>query len=118
MKRIVQVSGVSVFFVLAFASMVFAAEAAASPEAIQFFCWVAVATGIGMAIAAFGTGIGQGNGVRGACEGIARNPDASGKILTALILGLAMIESLAIYALVIELILLYANPFLKFMGLA
>ncbi len=96
---------------------VFAAEAAASPKAIQYFSWVAVATGIGMAIAAFGTGIGQGNGVRGACEGIARNPDASGKILTALILGLAMIESLAIYALVIELILLYANPFLKFMGL-
>ncbi len=107
--------GASAFFVLVFATMAFAQEGGASPETIQFFSWVAVATGIGMAIAAFGTGIGQGNGVRGACEGIARNPEASGKILTSLILGLAMIESLAIYALVIELILLYANPFLKYM---
>ncbi len=117
MKRFAWLSGVSAFFVLALASVVFAAEGAASPEAIGFFSWIAVATGIGMAIAAAGTGIGQGNGVRGACDGIARNPDASGKILTALILGLAMIESLAIYTLVICLILIFANPFLKLMGL-
>ncbi len=114
MKRFFSLFGLSSLFVLAGASVVCAAEGAASPEAIQFFSWVAVATGIGMGIAAIGTGIGQGHGVQGACDGIARNPEASGKILTALILGLAMIESLAIYALVIELILLYANPFLKF----
>jgi F-type H+-transporting ATPase subunit c len=117
MKRIFYLSGVSVFFLLAFSSVLFAAQGAASPEAMQFFSWCAVAAGIGMGIAAVGTGIGQGHGVQGACDGIARNPEASGKILTALILGLAMIESLAIYALVIELILLYANPFIKFMGL-
>ena len=117
MKKFVSVSGVTMFLVLAFAPLLFAADVKASPEAIQYFCWASVAAGIGMAIAAFGTGIGQGNGVRGACEGMARNPEASGKILTALILGLAMIESLAIYALVIELILLYANPFLKYLGL-
>jgi len=117
MKKLVSISGVSLLFVLMLAPMLFAAEAKATPEVIQFFCWVAVATGIGMGLAAVGTGIGQGNGVQGACDGIARNPEASGKILTALILGLAMIESLAIYALVIELILLYANPFLKYLGL-
>lgn len=117
MKNFVWFSGVSVFFVLASASVVFAAEGAASPEAIQYFSWIALATGIGMALAAAGTGMGMGNGVRGACDGIARNPDASGKILTALILGLAMIESLAIYTLVVALILIFANPFLKFLGL-
>ncbi len=66
---------------------------------------------IGMALAALGCGIGQGLGLKAACEGIARNPEASGKIQVALILGLAFIESLAIYALVINLIILFANPF-------
>ena len=69
------------------------------------------ASAIGMAIAAAGCGIGQGFGIRGACEGIARNPDAAGKIQVALILGLAFVESLAIYALVVNLIILYANPY-------
>jgi F-type H+-transporting ATPase subunit c len=117
MKRLLLLLGVSALFLLVSASVLFASDGTASPDVIKYFSWVAIATGIGMSIAAFGTGIGQGNGVRGACDGIARNPEASGKILTALILGLAMIESLAIYALVIELILLYANPFLKYMGL-
>lgn len=70
-----------------------------------------IAAGIGMGLGAFGPGIGQGNAVRGAVEGIARNPGASGKILTTMLVGLAMMESLAIYALVIALILLFANPF-------
>ena len=117
MKKYLCLSGVSVFLVLGFSSLVFAAGGTASPEAIQYLTWASVAAGIGMALAAFGTGIAQGLGVQGACEGIARNPEASGKILTALILGLAMIESLAIYTLVIALILLYANPFIKYLGL-
>ena len=79
MKRFFSLFGLSSLFVLAGASVLCAAEGTASPEAIQFFCWVAVATGIGMGIAAIGTGIGQGHGVQGACDGIARNPEASGK---------------------------------------
>ena len=63
----------------------------------------ALAAGIAIGIAALGTGIGQGMGLKGATEGIARNPGASGKITTTLIIGLAMIESLAIYALLIAL---------------
>ncbi|MCD6569520.1 MAG: ATP synthase F0 subunit C [Deltaproteobacteria bacterium] len=101
-------------FVLAGVPVLLASEGSVGPEVISYFKWIAIATGLGMAIATFGTGLGQGNGVRAACEGIARNPEASGKIITALMIGLAMIESLAIYALVIELILLYANPFLKY----
>ncbi len=66
---------------------------------------------IGMALAALGCGIAQGLGLKSACEGIARNPDAAGKIQIALILGFAFIESLAIYALVVNLIILFANPF-------
>jgi F-type H+-transporting ATPase subunit c len=114
MKKSYCMMGFTVILVLMGSSMLLAASAPASPDAIRFFSWAAVAAGIGIAIAAFGTGLAQGNGVRGACEGISRNPEASGKIITALILGLAMIESLAIYTLVIELILLYANPFLKY----
>ncbi|MCL4537558.1 MAG: ATP synthase F0 subunit C [Nitrospirae bacterium] len=68
-------------------------------------------SGLAIGLAALGTGIGQGIGLRGATEGVARNPGASGKITTTLIIGLAMIESLAIYALVVVLIVLFANPF-------
>ncbi|MCE5336441.1 MAG: ATP synthase F0 subunit C [Desulfobacteraceae bacterium] len=82
----------------------------------------AVAAGLGIAIAAHGCGIGQGMAVRGAVEGIARNPDTSGKVTVTMLIGLAMIESLAIYALVIALILIYANPISSsistFVGLA
>jgi len=68
-------------------------------------------SGLAIGLAALGTGIGQGIGVKGALEGIARNPGVSGKIMTTLIIGLAMIESLAIYALVVVLIILFVNPF-------
>ena len=55
---------------------------------------------------------GMGAGIGGACSGIARNPEASGKITVTMIIGLALIESLTIYGLVISLILLFANPLL------
>ena len=66
---------------------------------------------LAMAIAAFGCGIGQGLGLKAACEGVARNPEADKKLTTTLLLGLAFIESLAIYTLVISIIILFANPF-------
>jgi len=72
---------------------------------------IMIGAGLGIGLAALGTGIGQGHAIRGATEGVARNPGVSGKILTTMLIGLAMIESLAIYALVIALILLFANPF-------
>lgn len=78
------------------------------PAVISTISW---ATAIGMAIAAAGCGIAQGMGLKAACEGTARNPEAGGKITVTLILGLAFVESLAIYALVVNLILLFANPF-------
>jgi len=63
----------------------------------------ALAAGLAIGIAALGTGIGQGIGLSKACEGAARNPGATGKIQLLLIIGLAMIESLAIYALLVSL---------------
>lgn len=78
---------------------------------MNFFTMCMMAAGFGMAIGAFGTGIGQGLAVKSAVEGVSRNPGASGKILTTMMIGLAMIESLAIYVLVVCLIILFANPY-------
>jgi F-type H+-transporting ATPase subunit c len=68
---------------------------------------VALAAGLGIAIAAFGGAIGQGLGIASALHGIARNPGASGKIVTPMIIGLAMVESLVIYSLVVSLLLIF-----------
>jgi F-type H+-transporting ATPase subunit c len=78
---------------------------------MSFFTMCVLAAGIGMALGTLGTGIGQGMAVLRAVEGVSRNPGASGKILTTMMIGLAMIESLAIYALVVCLIILFANPY-------
>jgi len=72
--------------------------------------FAALAAGLGMGIAAAGCGIGQGRAAAAALEGIARNPNASDKLFTPMILGLALIESLAIYALVIAILLLAKVP--------
>ncbi len=73
---------------------------------------VAIAAALAVGIAAAGCGAGMGHAAGGACTGVARNPEVSGKITVTMILGLALIESLTIYGLVIALILLYANPLL------
>ena len=66
---------------------------------------IALAAGLAIGIAALGGGIGQGRAAAGALEGIARNPGAAGQIRGPMILGLALIESLVIYALLIALLL-------------
>ena len=63
--------------------------------------WMGPFAAIGMAIASGLCALGQGKAVAGAAEGIARNPGATAAIRFALILGLALIESLALYTLVI-----------------
>ncbi len=72
-----------------------------------------VAAGLTTAIGAIGPAFGQGRAVASALDAIARQPDASDRISRTLFVGLAMIESLAIYCLVISLIILLANPFLS-----
>ena len=66
---------------------------------------LALATGLGLPIAAFGVGLGQGRAVAAAMEGMARQPEAGGQIQTAMIIGLALLEALVIYALLMFFIL-------------
>ncbi|MBI1909800.1 MAG: ATP synthase F0 subunit C [Deltaproteobacteria bacterium] len=66
---------------------------------------LAIAAGFGIAIAAFGGALGQSRAAAAALEGIARNPGAAAKVQTSMIIALALIESLVIYALVIAFLL-------------
>jgi F-type H+-transporting ATPase subunit c len=66
---------------------------------------IALGAGLGIAIAAFGGALGQARGLAAALDGMARNPAASGKMFGPMIIGLAMIESLVIYAFVISIIM-------------
>ena len=63
----------------------------------------AIGAALAIGIAALGGALGQGRATATALDGIARNPAASGKILIPMVLGLALIESLVIYALIIAL---------------
>jgi F-type H+-transporting ATPase subunit c len=116
MKKTLGIILLALALVWVLAPLTFGAEAAAEAgktSNILYYALAALACGLGIGLAALGTGIGQGIGLGGACEGVARNPGASGKITTTLIIGLAMIESLCIYALVVVLILIFVNPFGK-----
>jgi F-type H+-transporting ATPase subunit c len=111
MKKLLAVSLMAIFATMLFASVAFGAETDAAT--LSYFGMATLGCAIGIGLAALGCGIGMGHGLRGATEGTARNPGVSNKIMTTLIIGLAMIESLAIYALVVVLITFYANPFVK-----
>ncbi|MBF8277758.1 MAG: hypothetical protein HW390_2831 [Candidatus Brocadiaceae bacterium] len=74
-----------------------------------YFALLAVAVGM-IAIAASGCGIGQGIAVLGAANGMARQPEVAGKIQLVMFVGLAFIESLTIYSLMMSFILLGKLP--------
>lgn len=112
MKRNIALTILTLLAVTLFASAAFAAEGASDAK-LAYYGMATLGCAIGIGLAALGTGVGMGHGIRGATEGTARNPGVSGKIMTTLIIGLAMIESLAIYALVVVLITFFANPFVK-----
>lgn len=79
-----------------FASPMFAAETGGAGVN-----WVAISSGFSMAIASAGCALAQAKAIAASAEGMARNPGATAAIRFALILGLALIESLALYTLVI-----------------
>ena len=89
----------ALFTTLLIAAPAFAQDAAANANDVAMSKATAAAIAIG--VAAFGGSLGQGMAARAALEGIARNPNAAGQIQTPLILSLALIESLVIYALLI-----------------
>ncbi len=67
--------------------------------------WIALAAGLAIGLAALGGALAQGRTAAAALEGIARNPASADRIFTPMILGLALIESLVIYALIIAFLL-------------
>ena len=67
---------------------------------------IALGAGLGVGLAALGGGIGQGRAAAAAVEGIARNPNAKSALFVPMILGLALIESLVIYAWIVSLVLM------------
>ena len=73
----------------------------------------ALAAAIGIGISTIGPGLGQGNAVARAMEAIGRNPESQSKILPTLLIGLAFMESLVLYALLISLALLFFNPLIE-----
>lgn len=108
-KRLVGI--VSAALLLGSASMAFAAgDPQVQATGLWVFFGIAIACGFGIGVAALGTGLGMGNAINGALQGTARNPEAGGKIMTTMIIGLALIESLCIYALVICFILVFKIP--------
>ena len=70
-----------------------------------------ISAGITMGIGTVGPGMGQGRAVAAALSALAQQPDAASTITRTLFVGLAMIESMAIYCFVISMILIFANPF-------
>ncbi|MEA2031644.1 MAG: ATP synthase F0 subunit C [candidate division Zixibacteria bacterium] len=74
-------------------------------EMMDFQSMLSLSLPIGVGIAAIGSGVGLGRAVGSAMEAIGRQPEASGKIQTAMIIGAALIEALTIYALVVFFIL-------------
>ena len=95
MKKVAMLLGALVAVMLV-APAAFAQEAGAVSKGT-----LAIASAFGMALAAFGGALGQSRVAASACEGMARNPGASGAIRTAMILGLVFIETLALFTLAI-----------------
>jgi len=79
--------------------------------AVIFYIVSVAVSGLTIAIAAVGAATAQGKAASAAFDAMARQPEIQSGISGSLILSLALIESLAIYALAISLVLLFANPF-------
>jgi F-type H+-transporting ATPase subunit c len=90
-----------VFMTLAVLCFAVPAFAQAGPGVVDL---VPIGAGVGMALAAGLCGLGQGKATASACEALARNPGARGGLMIFLILGLALIESLTLFTLVIILL--------------
>jgi len=78
----------------------------------KFLIVSALSAALAISLAGIGASHAQGNAVKSAMDAIGRNPEAQSKVFPILILGLAFIESIALYALLISLALLFFNPLL------
>jgi F-type H+-transporting ATPase subunit c len=97
--------------------LVYAAEAIPTGESytkVLVAVGAMLGAGLAMGIGAEGAGLGIGTATNGACQSVGRNPGVQGKIMMTMLIGMAMAESIAIYALVVALVLLFANPFMRY----
>jgi F-type H+-transporting ATPase subunit c len=96
---------------------VYAVEAIPAGESytkVLFAVGAMIAAGFAIGVGAVGAGLGIGTAASGACSAVGRNPGVQGKIMMTMLIGMAMAESIAIYALVVSLVLLYANPYMRY----
>ncbi len=85
-------------------------------ESISLVAIISIATaGLTIAFGSIGPALGQGRAVSQALSSIAQQPDEANTITRTLFVGLAMIESTAIYCFVVTMILIFANPFWNYM---
>jgi F-type H+-transporting ATPase subunit c len=116
MKRTIKLilSVATVLVIVGFSSLAFAAGDADPVKAqgmASNYGLFAIGAGFGIGLAALGGGIGQGRAAASAVDGIARNPQARGALFVPMILGLALIESLVLFGLLIAFFLQgYAKP--------
>jgi F-type H+-transporting ATPase subunit c len=85
------------------------------PDLSTFTLASTVAAVLGIAIGVLGPALAMGRAISSALDAMARQPEAERSIMRTLFIGLAMIESLAIYVLVIVLIVLFRNPLLEYL---
>jgi F-type H+-transporting ATPase subunit c len=103
--------------VLLSSPLAMAAEALPTGEStvkVIFTVGAMIGAGFAIGLGAIGAGAGIGSACSGACQAVGRNPGVQGKVMTVMLVGMAMAESVCIYALVVALILLYANPYMRF----
>ena len=99
MKKLAVVLFIAIVAVLLLAPGAFAQTAADAAKPPINPTTLVIAVGFGVAVAAFGGGLGQGRIAAAACEGMARNPGAAGPIRAAMILGLVFVETLVLFTL-------------------
>ena len=96
-----------VFLLMSGVALAAEAEAAGGASPSEAFIWLVVTAGAALMVAASFGAVSQSRAIISACEGISRNPGSADAIRGLLILGLAFIESLVIYVLLIDFILLF-----------
>jgi F-type H+-transporting ATPase subunit c len=107
-KSVIKFASAFGIFMIAGISIAFGQEAGGGASDVAKY--LALASGLGLGLAALGCGLGQGKMVASAMEGIARNPGAAKDMFVPMILGLAFIEALTIYALIFVFIFKAAVP--------
>ena len=112
-----------VTFLTVFATLLLTATVVCAQEAMPagesyvkaiFSVGAMIGAGIAIGVGAIGAGLGIGTAASGACQAVGRNPGVQGKVMMTMLVGMAMAESIAIYALVVSLVLLYANPYSQY----